>query len=310
MRRIFKYILTAVSPALAVILTFTAPIAFAESQQISLQESATASIGWNILQDATTKIEQSHDELLNIRDADSLSESERATKEISARKNIVSSAISLSLVEINSLKDTLLKLPEFEDKSAERTLRNEYLEELDLYSEYYDGKTTKLAEVDTMDGVKVLAKEISDYRAGVYNPAIQRIADFSLIFYNENAIDIASSRLNKIVSDIKRLEKLNLFKTAYVKTRIDKASDLIRDSREKHVAARELVMPRKQEQYDSEVKMKAGESQSSIKIGIEGKIATKLTAREFIEGSLGDIKSAYDIFLQISYDVRKSLGLR
>ncbi len=261
------------------------------------------------IQDATVKIEASHDALLIIEDSAIITDSEKAEKTVEARKDIIRDAITLALAEIDNLQTGLEDLPEFTKESIESRLQEKFLKELDAYLEYYDDKSKEIEKLIVAEEIKTFAKEIIDYRTNIYNPAIEKMAEFQLIFYTEETINIATSRLTKMLVDIKKLEKLNLFNLDLVSAKLDQAMKLLETAAGKYEKARELIL------REDAPKIVAPEVIENIidaePVGIVVKLEVEApTAKELIESSLTDIKSTYDIFIQISRDIRKSLGLR
>lgn len=245
------------------------------------------------IQDASSKIESSHGALLNIKDSAAITDAEKDEKSIVARKNIIRDAISLALIEIENVNLSLSKLPQFEAGSIEAKLKLQYMEELALYSAYYKEKTANLEKILTIEEAKALAKEIADYRSSAYNPSIEKMGEFSLIFYTAETINTATIRLSKMIADLLKLDKLNIYKITSIQPQLDKAAALIKNSSETYMQARGLVLA---EPAPILEEAEADEPQP--------------TAKELIEKSLTDIKLTYDIFIQISQTVRKSLGLK
>ncbi len=278
---------------------------------LSVQNAKAVELSANTtpVQDATAKIEASHDALLNIEDNATITDAEKAEKSVEARKEIISDAIKLALTEISTLQTSLKKLPDFTKDSIESNLQAKFIAELETYEKYYKDKSDKLESVLTVDEAKLFAKEIIDYRTNTYNPAIEKMAEFQLVFYTDETINIAKTRISKILADIKKLEKLNLFKGSTVSAKMDKASELLKTATDKYLKARELVVK-------EEAPLEPAAEPSTItidpivtNISIEVEVAAP-TAKELIESSLTDVKSTYEIFIQISRDIRKSLGLR
>ena len=276
----------------------------------------------SIVKDATTKIEASHDALLDIKDNATITDADKAEKGVEARKNIISDAILLSLAEIESIRVDFSKIAKLDDKSIENGLLSKFKAELDVYTSYYEERSGNLEKVTTVDEAKAFAKEIIDYRTNIYNPSIEKMAEFILLFYTEETIDTTKTRMTKMLVDINKLEKLNIIKLTLISPKIDKASELLETATNKYLAARELIitagkaeitdtLPETAPQIEIDAKIESeGLTELETETGIEIPMETKPTAKELIESSLNDIKSTYDIFIQISKDIRRSLGLR
>lgn len=257
------------------------------------------------LQEGTAKIEQSQDTLATIKDDTSLSPEERVEKEINARYDIVLNALTLSLTEVDSIRANLAKLPQFSEGSLEKELQAQFFLELDGFSKYYSDKLEQLkkAPKPTLEKIKATAQEIITYRETTYNLAIKKIIDFTLFFYGNEVIATANSRLGKISSDITRLEKLNLLKVDLFKANLDQVALLINGAASLQRQAGELILSVPKNPSDA-----ATDSVASGTGIAPTEVAVTPDANTLIRESLGKIRSAYEIFLQISKDIRTALG--
>lgn len=249
-----------------------------------------------------TSIDKNVSELGSVKDDDKLTPEEKLNRELDARINILRDVTSLSLKEIDSQNEKLEKLSKFADKSREQELRQDFLANLDDYKTYFEDQSQKLdGLIESLTDnpqelnaqLKSLAKEIKDYRDTVYNPGTSKLIEFTLLYYNENVLGVAKTRLSKISGDIKKLEKLGLLERGSARAQLDKASRLISTAQDFHSQAKNLVLA------------------NPLDIDLEKPKVTKPknTPRELIEKSLVNIKAAYDIFLKVSKDTRRTLGI-
>lgn len=252
----------------------------------------------------STNIDKSVLELGTAKDDDELSPEERLGKQIDARIKIITEVISLSIKEIGGLRDKLNQLPKFAHKSKEKEMQEDFLANLDAHEDYFNNQSKKLDDLKDEadqnklnDGLRDLAKELKDYRDNTYNPAIQKIVDFVLLWADENAVHTAKTRLNKVISDIKKLEKFGLIDKGTFRVQLDKASRLIASASDLQAQAKGLILNPPDETVEEGDKEAAKEKLAKPK------------PRELIEKSFNQIKSAYDIFLKISKEVRKTLGI-
>lgn len=262
------------------------PVSKVSAEELVLNSANNAGTGSvsSGLKSASEQINASSDSLVNLKDSGASS----PIDEFAARKKVVADALNLANKEIIDLRTNLNELPEFSEDSREAELLSQYASALHEYLKYYSKKTNELEAVKEVDEIKQLAKEIIDFRTNIYNPMIDEIADFNLLFYTADTIGTASIRLTKINTDIKRLEKLNFIKPGLFKAKLDKSSETLRDATLSFMRAQSLILsPADAVTVKSEVK-----------------------ARELLETSLGSVKETYEIFLQVSKDVRKALGLR
>lgn len=276
--------------------------------------SLIALIGANLQQPASaseiataTSVEKSVDELLTTKDDTSLSPEEKLAKEAATREKILKEALASSLEEVDNIKTKLEKLPEFEKDSKEKELRDEFMEELNSYEIYYkeQSKSLDLLVTESKDNetlnedLKKAIVDLKNYRENIYNPRFQKMVEFLLLFYSADILQITQTRFDKISNDVKKLEKLNLIKSGYSKSSMENALELINDAHALQTKAKDLIL-------------NSDTSNEKVDDNVEGIITDNKpepAPRELIETSLNKIKSAYDIFLQISKDIRKTLGI-
>lgn len=252
------------------------------------------------IKEQTSRVSESQDELASVKDDLTLSPEEKLAREIAARKKIVAEALALSLKEVESLKNGLLKLPRFEEGTREYFLTTEFLIKIVEYSDYYADKATALKNAANLkiDEVKSMAKDIITYRDTVYNPDLKKIVDFILVFYNQDAIATTNSRLEKINADIRKLEKLNLLKADLFKANLEKSAELIREALSLQAQAKALILAVPDEKTSGEAIAEPADE------------TKKPGANELITASLGKVKATYEVFLQISRDIKKAVGIR
>ncbi len=279
--------------------------------------SLIALIGANLQQPVSaseivmaTPVEKSVDELLTTKDDISLSPEEKLAKEINTREKILKEALTSSLDEVNNIKARLEKLPESEKDSKEKKLKDKFMKELTNYEIYYKGQNENLDSLiansknnETLnEDLKKAIVDLKDYRENIYNPTFQKMVDFLILFYSADVLQITQTRFDKISNDIKKLEKLGLIKTGYSKLSMEKALELINDANALQAKARDLIL-------NPNVSNKKNSDNTEEIVGDKKEPIAQPTPRELIETSLNKIKSTYDIFLQISKDIRKTLGI-
>jgi hypothetical protein len=257
-----------------------------------------------------TPVEKSVDELLTTKDDTSLTPEEKLAKEIDNRGEILKEALISSLEEVSNIKTKLEKLPDLEKDSKEKELKDKFIEELTNYEIYYKEQGNNLDSLiansednETLnEDLKKAIIELKNYRENIYNPRFQKMVEFLILFYSADVLQITQTRFDKISNDISKLEKLGLIKTGYSESSMEKAAQLINDAGVLQIKAKALIL-----NQDIPKKETADNTEEIIGDGKEP--IPEPTPRELIETSLNKIKSAYDIFLQISKDIRKTLGM-
>lgn len=263
----------------------------------------------------TKPVDESVNQLLEVRDDTTLTEEEKLVKEFDSRKNILTEVITLSLDEITKLKDKLKALGEFKDQSDEKLLQDKFNSSLDDYDAYYKDQAKKLETLTTIDEVKSLAQAIKDYRENTYNPEVQNTVSFVLVFYNDDVLKTANSRLDKMSGDISKLEKLGYLKVGTFSNKLKTARETLSDANDMNKKAKETILataPREElkTETDTEVITKEATKTESTDTTVEGDVEATPTTGELISGSLNKVKDTYEIFLQIGKDLRKALGLK
>lgn len=258
----------------------------------------------------TTALEKSLDELLTTKDDVFLFPEEKLAKEITARTNILKDALNSSLSEAANLTVKIEALPKFKETSKESDLKNKFLEELKGHETYYNEQREKLdsltKEADANENLNEQLKnsiaELKNYREKAYNPRFQKMVDFVFLHYNADVLKMAKTRLDKISADAKKLEKYKFIKQGYLNPFLEKTAKLIGDADNLQGKASDLIL------YPSLPDEESGKIENLP--ASDANTTPQPTPRELMETSLDNIKAAYDIFLQISKDVRKILGIK
>ena len=280
-----------------------------QSFKISIVVFATLIMLQPVLAAETTKpdtvnpVETSVNELLTVRDDTSLSEEDKLLKEFELRKKILSEVLTLSIDEVAKLTAKVDALPEFAENSREKELQNEFKAVLETYTAYYTEQFKKLAELTKIDETKSLAQEIKDYRDNIYNPQIQKIVNFVLLFYNDDVLKIANTRLDKISADIKKLEKLGYIKAGIFASELKLAAETLSAARALLEEAKSAVLTTPKPEEETALETRATPTE-------EKEAQPPIEPNKLVEDSLNKVKSTYDIFLQISKDLRKLLGIK
>jgi hypothetical protein len=278
-------------------------------------------------QENTRTVEQSISNLLTIRDNDTLSETERATEELKARKQVLRDALELSMQETTDLIASLENIEGLDPEGKKEGMRNAFIGALRSYGTYYTQQMEKIDSLETAAEVKALAQEIKTYRDTIHNPNVQHIVDFVLLFRNESVIGIAQNRLEKIVSDIHKLERKGFIENGIFSESLSEAQALIRESVALHESAKEMMFtsPTKEEAPQEEINTdqtteenidtpsdteteEDAATEAADEVAVE-EVIVEPTARDVILQSFDKIREAYAVFLNISKEVRAMLGL-
>ncbi|HOF50391.1 MAG TPA: hypothetical protein PLH22_01790 [Candidatus Colwellbacteria bacterium] len=256
----------------------------------------------------TTSVNQ----LIEVKDDKSMSDVERLAKELEARKQVVKDALSLSLKEISGLETSFKALKTKDERvSAFQKSSLEYLESAKAFYGEQAGIVDKLA---SMDEIKALAQKIKDYRDENYNKKIERITNFILLNQIDGLIATAETRWQKIDSDLKKLERGAFVSPGYFDANMQKAKKYINDAISLGADAKEHILKDFETEALTEesaplttTEITTAPSENTATAVNEEPTPKVVNPKELAEASLTNLKSSYDVFLQISQSVKKIL---
>jgi len=163
------------------------------------------------LQTPNKEVSNKVDELVELKDDNTLSEKDKELKEIQIRKEALGKITNLSLLEIKNLEAKINSLDL--TSNTQNEIKEKFLEILDNNKKYSEELKTK-TENDklTLEEVKNLAQEYKDWREKNYNKYVKQLTIFILTFQEKNVLKTANTRLEKIMIDIKKLESAKILK--------------------------------------------------------------------------------------------------
>ena len=223
------------------------------------------------------ELNEVYDGLKTLKENSDLPADERERQEAAARKEALLKILDLSLAEAQDLISDLKALELSTEEQQE--WRDYLIYVLQTHREYYEKFKKELAADVSIANSRLLAKGFLIWRKNSYNKNIPLIANFILIFNEQKILKIANARLEKINSDLDRLEKTDL---------LDKREfeQFLRDAEADLQNAWALNQKAERSFFD-------GENAGDIKL--------------LAQASLKEIKNAYTQFLEISKRVRQLL---
>lgn len=217
--------------------------------------------------------------------------SEDATPEerVTKKKELARSALTKANEKAVDMGKDLEAL-EFEGESAETTLRESFLSQVESYAQFYEAKLVELETLVALAEVDTLIDEVIDYRESTYAPTAKEILEFILVFsYTPSVLEVANERFDNIKSDVERLEGLEVIEAGGLAPLIDQASTTLAESRGLHTQA---------------------VSDLTAFYSEEGAgIAKTPSPRELAEESLNKVRGLYDLFIEIGQRVEEALGI-
>lgn len=291
------------------------------------------------LQVPNKEVSNKVDELVGLKDDDTLSDKEKEIKEIQIRKEALSKITNLALLEIKNLEDKINSL-DFESDTQSR-IKEAFLGILEKNKKYSADLKIKTEKNElTLEEVKNLAQEYKDWREQNYNIYIKKLTVFILTFQEKNVLKTANTRLEKIMADIKKLENAKILKKEDTWKFIDSAMKSLTNAQILNSNAEKTIMdliekdiiniasstpkmiietatttPEKIiESIITDTKESTASSTPSLAtstptdlIKSPQEIALEDKAQTLIEKSLQEIKDAYGSFISISNKVKAKL---
>ena len=255
------------------------------------------------------------DTLLAISEDETLTDEERFTK---AKDGLVL-ALNLAIEKVAKLK-TSLEERTFDEESVEDKLRASFILNLDGYNSYYSETLTATEPLATLEEVQGTAKDVKSYRDEIYTPGIWEIVQFILVFYTDDVIGIANERFGKISEDINTLESLGLIAEDRFLEKTTEIESLLVEAHDLNIQAKDMVivLPDIEEEASSTTTV----SDTSVATDETTLVTTQesttdevaattqeIEATDPLETSLNNVKLVYEIFLNISREVKETLGL-
>ena len=229
--------------------------------------------------------------LLSIGGNKELSAAEKQQQELQTRKDTVSKIYDLTMMEQNDLLTRLADLKGL--NSAQEKMRlsltNQMTENENSFNQIHD----RLEAAKTIEEIKQLATDLKNWRTLVYDPKVRKVAAFTFVFQEKNAIEIARQRLEKISDDLDGSKELIGENKALAESLFEKASAHIRNAEDLHGQAKILIMVALTNQAN------IANSKFTAKNVLDEITRDMTDSKKFTEQSFRDIGEAYKVFLEI-----------
>ena len=226
--------------------------------------------------------------------------------EFESRKEALSDALKASHDELNELKDEINAARV--DSDAWQKIKVELLNQADHLRAYYDEIGEKLNDKNiNSESIKSLANELRSWREKTFREYLKKSINFILIFGEIDLLKIADSRLDKISSDIIRLEKQSISKIKSLKPLFDQAQTHLKLAHDLNDGAKKLLYNyfelSSRQAADTETSKEKTELQTELPeiIQTEKKPTDpQEIIRDMSQKSLEELKTAYIIFVKMS----------
>ena len=268
--------LTMVSACLAFLgFLFILPSAYAEENLQSMLKEVAEKVG--AIEDVKNNL--------------SLNEEDKKTKELQTRKDALSKIFDLTLLEDNDLKKKLAGIKNLNE--SEKKIKINLIANLEENGNAYSEMKSRLKEANSIAAVKQLAIDFKNWRNLVYNPKVEKIISFTLVFQQKKTLDTAQQRLEKIKLDLEKLEGAKLIKMEETANLLNKAGNGLSRANELNKQA-ELIFLKNINEDD----LRQNDAQ----------IEEAATPKTLVEESLKEIKNAYKIFIDIGNLVKAKIA--
>ena len=255
------------------------------------------------------------DPLLAINEDGSLTDAEKFEK----AKAGLEMALSLALDKVAQLTADL-ETRQFDEASREAEMRSLFIQDLNTYKTYYSETLTKAQTLENLEAVQALAQEVKNYRDATYTPGIEGIVEFVSVFYTEEVLRTARERFEKVSADIEKLETLGLIEIGTFNEQAVAIETLLKEAEDLRIQASDIILTVEDAATSTDLVVEAVETVTTtqaevvetpiVEIGTSTiLLPDEVTPRTLLQTSLGNVKGAYEIFLEISTSVRERLGL-
>mgnify|MGYP001564361056 CR=1 FL=1 len=221
--------------------------------------------------------------------------------DIESRKQILINVLEFSKNEVSSLKDGLLNLKL--DNDTWQQIRDEFLNKLSSFSDYYQGAEDKINSTSsplTIDDVKSLASALKDWRENTYSPELDKIINMLLIFGTDNLLKTTQSRFDKISSDVKKLDKQHFVKTDALKNYLSQADKHLKNMKRSIDGAKKIFL---KSIINSDAK-NTSDKDVVKSADIKTQENSQDTIRKMAKDSLKELKITYEIFFSMNNNMK------
>lgn len=276
-KRVIKIILVAI-----VILGMVVPFLYIGAAEIPPEKN-----------DALEEINSIVNSLNEIRSSHALSSSEKIREEVRMRKEALAKIAALLLSEMDELQTQIDALP----NSFERTekIQSQFAEFFDSARAYIRQFNTTLSEELTLVETKERAAAFKAWRDTYYQPHVEMLINFVLVSDTQSILSTADHRLENIIADLKRLESARITRRSEYNALLNEAMESLTDASLSYYKAKKIIFDAMNSGF-----IGSGTASSSP-------LLTTTHIKSLIGQSLGNIRSAYTSFLDISSFIKKRI---
>ncbi|MEK7192295.1 MAG: hypothetical protein AAB646_02160 [Patescibacteria group bacterium] len=212
-----------------------------------------------------------------------ISDSVEKVKEVddlANRKNALRKVLDFSISRTENFYNRLKNLEGLEPGFVD--LRESLLSSLEKFLAYYENALAALEEAREAAVVKQIGVEIKNWRNEIFNPGIEKVIDFLLVFQGEEFLELANNRFERISGDLNRLKDIKLLKKFRLQGLLGSSSADLKQAKELISEAKEILLSASDEEPENSI-------------------------QDLVELTLVKIKSAYKKFLEINAQLKELL---
>jgi hypothetical protein len=226
-------------------------------------------------------------------------------------------------------RDMRLKLLAYEDDKTTTTTavwKKNRIAALQDAVKHYENETriVNMIEHPTVDEVKLRAEDLKKWREETYTPLFDEVQSYLLLEQHKKSLETAENRLEKVSADVAKLKKAKFKKIKEVEESLKKASTLIGDARAMNDTgvrqfAKSYLYPFMKDGSEEKLAIEAELKEDKMKAEKEKKELASSSStpptppmqspsiKETVDASFTKVKESYQIFIEMSNLVRRSL---
>lgn len=333
-----KWLTLTMMPSM-VFFTIAVGVSISHAQNVSGVLGITSDVSGAPVPDKLSETQQEVSQLQAVKDDTTLSDSQKESEEIQLRRKIISNVLDVSLSQIEDARSQVGNLSFPSSSGAWEKVKDYLNKDLDDSQQYYEDRQKELADNYYMpnDQLKSLAKSIEDEKSGVIDQSIQRVNIISALLNIPRVLSVADQRLTKVKADISKIYSQNLTENPALQNLLDHASSEISDAHSRNDEALTIAINLYTDDSSTSTKdfiKELGkkitvlwESQSTSTVASASTSTSSDSSNDNLQGSVTvvtfgnmenylsntiatsytDIKSAYDIFVEMSVNVKDYL---
>lgn len=284
----------------------------------------------NSINDKLSQTKEDVAKLLKIQDDTTIPSDQKQEMEIDLRREIISNILDVSQSQLNDTQ-YLLSTSTLPEGDEWNNVRDYLLSALSRDDSYYNETKKSLDDSQdmTLSDLRDFAKALESMKSDTIDKDVARVNNVLAAANINNILSVADSRLTKVGSDINKIYSNKLTKNQTLKTLYSQSSENLKNAHQLDDAARQAIINiytsttttstiafvndlKEKILTQKESSLETASSPSTDSLSASSVI--KVTREDFdyyvanaVAGAYNSIKTAYDIFVKMSVNVKKYL---